>query len=174
MQIPVPVAIQGKGQHQWGPFCSARPCTLEAAYHWAPSQLSLPFSAEPFALRLVDGPRACSGRLEVQHDGEWGTVCDDHWAMPNAEVVCRELGCGQAEPVSQLVWERTRFRQGTGRIWLDDVRCKGEEKTLQNCAHRIWGYHDCSHREDISVVCQVRAHSQGDMALPGFWKRSEP
>nr|XP_014433998.1 CD5 antigen-like [Pelodiscus sinensis] len=109
---------------------------------------------EPFALRLVDGPGRCAGRLEVQYDGEWGTVCDDHWSNSSADVVCRELGCGLAEPVAPKLKDRPRFGKATGRIWLDDVRCKGTEKTLQNCAHHVWGYHDCTHHEDISVVCQ--------------------
>uniref|UniRef100_K7FTP9 Soluble scavenger receptor cysteine-rich domain-containing protein SSC5D n=1 Tax=Pelodiscus sinensis TaxID=13735 RepID=K7FTP9_PELSI len=110
-------------------------------------------ASEPFALRLVDGPGRCAGRLEVQYDGEWGTVCDDHWSNSSADVVCRELGCGLAEPVAPKLKDRPRFGKATGRIWLDDVRCKGTEKTLQNCAHHVWGYHDCTHHEDISVVC---------------------
>ncbi|XP_074926606.1 CD5 antigen-like [Chelonoidis abingdonii] len=110
---------------------------------------------EPFALQLVNGPSKCSGRLEVWYDGVWGTVCDDDWSETNAQVVCRELGCGPAEPLAPKLQDRPRFGQGTGKIWLDDIRCKGTEKTLQNCAHRFWSYHDCTHREDISVVCQM-------------------
>ncbi|XP_039365574.1 deleted in malignant brain tumors 1 protein-like isoform X2 [Mauremys reevesii] len=109
---------------------------------------------EPFSLRLVDGPGNCSGRLEVRYDGVWGTVCDDDWSETNAQVVCRELGCGPTKPLAPKLQDRPRFGQGTGKIWLDDIRCKGTEKTLQNCAHRFWGYHNCTHQEDISVVCQ--------------------
>ncbi|EOA95621.1 CD5 antigen-like, partial [Anas platyrhynchos] len=87
---------------------------------------------EPFGLRLSGGPGRCAGRLEVQRNGSWGTVCDDGWSAANAAVVCQELGC---------------------RIWLDDVRCRGQEGTLQDCAHRAWGYHDCTHDEDVGVVC---------------------
>lgn len=32
------------------------------------------------------------GRLEVIHEGEVGTVCDDGWTDTNCEVVCRSLG----------------------------------------------------------------------------------
>ncbi|KAM7079685.1 CD5 antigen-like [Ciconia maguari] len=109
---------------------------------------------EPFQLRLVGGPGRCAGRLEVNHAGQWGTVCDDGWNGTNAVVVCRELGCGAAGAVGDLPRGRPRFGSGAGRIWLDDVRCRGQEGTLQDCAHRAWGRHDCTHQEDISVVCQ--------------------
>jgi len=120
---------------------------------WGWRHTGLP--AEPFQMRLAGGPSRCAGRLEVSRNGQWGTVCDDGWSGRNADVVCRELGCGTAEAVGDLPRERPRFGPGAGRIWLDDVRCRGQEGTLRDCAHRAWGRHDCTHREDIGVVCQV-------------------
>ncbi|NWH22132.1 CD5L protein, partial [Grus americana] len=109
--------------------------------------------AEPFQLRLVGGPGHCAGRLEVNRAGQWGTVCDDGWSQTNAAVVCRELGCGAAGTVGDLPQGRPHFGPGTGRIWLDDVHCRGQEGSLQDCAHRTWGRHDCTHQEDVGVVC---------------------
>jgi len=43
-------------------------------------------------VRLVGGTSARVGRLEVLHNGVWGTVCGDYFSDDAARVVCTMLG----------------------------------------------------------------------------------
>jgi len=45
-----------------------------------------------FTVRLVGGPSSHEGRLELNYDGVWGTVCDDGFTDAEATVACSSLG----------------------------------------------------------------------------------
>uniref|UniRef100_A0A3B4D4W5 SRCR domain-containing protein n=1 Tax=Pygocentrus nattereri TaxID=42514 RepID=A0A3B4D4W5_PYGNA len=103
----------------------------------------------PDEIRLVNGESRCCGRVEIQHNGQWGTVCDDDWDINDAEVVCREMGCGKAVSAPHSA----HFGQGSEPILLDNVGCSGTESNLTQCSHRGFGTHNCGHQEDAGVVC---------------------
>ena len=100
-------------------------------------------------IRLVDGTDRCSGRVEVMHGGQWGTVCDDDWDLRDAEVVCRATDCGTVQTAKTNGF----FGPGQGNIWLDDVSCLGNETSLMHCRHAPVGENNCGHGEDAGVVC---------------------
>ena len=102
-------------------------------------------------LRLVDGSSQFEGRLEVFHNGDWGTVCDDSFGIVDANVVCRQLGYGSALEVHSNAF----YGEGSfdSRIWLDDVDCDGNEDSIDQCRHTTWGNHNCGHDEDVGIRC---------------------
>uniref|UniRef100_A0A8B9Y075 SRCR domain-containing protein n=1 Tax=Bos mutus grunniens TaxID=30521 RepID=A0A8B9Y075_BOSMU len=103
-------------------------------------------------VRLKDGDHCCEGRVEVKHQGEWGTVDDLNWSMEEAAVVCRQLGCGSATDAPK----RAHFGPGIGPIWFPYIYCKGPESAIMECSyppvkdHRPEGN---SHDKDVGAVC---------------------
>ncbi|XP_076138892.1 HHIP-like protein 1 [Alosa pseudoharengus] len=91
------------------------------------------------------------GRVEIFVRGEWGTVCDDLFDSKAAAVVCRQLGF----PYALRVAKRAELGAAAADvpILLDDVECDGTEKTLLDCRHARVGKNNCSHQEDVGVVC---------------------
>ena len=105
-------------------------------------------------LRLVGGNRPGEGRVEIFHNGNWGTVCDDKWDINDAQVVCREHRYG----VALSAPPGAHFGSGHGQIWLDDVQCQGNEISIVDCQHAGWGIENCGHSEDASVICSSKYH----------------
>ncbi|XP_065913209.1 scavenger receptor cysteine-rich domain-containing group B protein-like isoform X2 [Dysidea avara] len=99
-------------------------------------------------IRLVGGSSIYEGRVEVCHNGEWGTVCDDSWSISDGIVACHQLGYSFVRVTTSAF-----FGQGTGAIWLDNLSCRGSETRLIDCNHNGFGIHDCFHSEDAGLVC---------------------
>ena len=107
-----------------------------------------PTSAAP-TVRLVDGNVASEGRVELYHNGSWGTICGDNWDARDAHVVCQSLGYVGARDAPLHAY----FGEGKLPILLDDVNCEGDENSIFDCRHPPYYTHDCLHSQDASAIC---------------------
>lgn len=91
-------------------------------------------------IRLVDGTSYNNGRLELEWNGQWGTVCDrnyyHYWSSKTIDVACRHLGF--------LGGKRSyHYRGPSGPIWIRSVSCNGKEESLWQCNYRGIGQTGC-------------------------------
>ncbi|XP_077681456.1 scavenger receptor cysteine-rich domain-containing protein SCART1-like [Eretmochelys imbricata] len=129
--------------------------------------------------RLVNGSTACSGRVEIQVLGAWGTLCDSRLDLPDANVLCRQLDCGFAVSNPGGGY----FGKGTGSVWTDTFHCKGTETHLGHCPVTALGASQCSHNNDAGVICsghyeslrllngESRCDGRVEISLRGVWGR---
>ncbi|XP_041481622.1 deleted in malignant brain tumors 1 protein-like isoform X1 [Lytechinus variegatus] len=104
-------------------------------------------------VRLLNGDSPSEGRVEVYHDGQWGTVCESYWGINETRVLCRSLGF----PGTLAYFPDAYFGEGTGDILLMVRSCDGDEDSIFDCCHYGLGYHDrdrCGHYADVGVRCQ--------------------
>ena len=102
-------------------------------------------------LTSLDGAGSNGGRLEVYHNGQWGTVCSHGWTDTESSVVCKELGYSTG----------TQFKGDTYTgcnisVLAADVHCNGEETTFQECIHGWDAHgemHNCSAFEAVGIIC---------------------
>ncbi|XP_067881165.1 deleted in malignant brain tumors 1 protein-like [Heterodontus francisci] len=100
-------------------------------------------------LRLVGGMDRCSGRVEVLHGHQWGTLCDLYFDLEDAKVVCEHLQCGAVNSIPG----GARFGKGTGAVWKENYRCLGNETRLWDCPVSSWEQFCFSHENDAGVIC---------------------
>ena len=108
-------------------------------------------------VRLVDDVantvNGSQGRVEINYNGVWGTICDSYWGIRDAEVVCRQLGYRYALNATR----DASFGQGTGDIYLALVDCRGNETEIAYCPSLPLGdYFYCAHPDDAGVVCSSK------------------
>jgi deleted-in-malignant-brain-tumors protein 1 len=110
-------------------------------------------------------PLKSQGRVEVCHNSQWGTVCDDFWGTNDAKVACYQLGFSKDGATS---YSRAAFGQGYGPIYLDNLGCSSAETSLFSCPSNGVGSHNCGHNEDAGARCNgeiTTSCTNGDVML---------
>ena len=97
----------------------------------------------------LNGTSTLEGRVEICINNAWGTVCSNRFSSSDAQVICRSLGYPFSDSYSIPLSETS---QGNGPIFLDELECAGNERSVLDC-HYVIGVHSCSHDQDIAVRC---------------------
>jgi len=109
------------------------------------------FSAD--SVRLVNGTSLCSGRLEVKSDPSnpsWSSVCEADFDQQDAQVVCKQLGCG-----APSVLQAALYGEGEAPMGTKEFQCGGHESALQNCSSAS-ERNTCTPGRAVGLTCSGR------------------
>ena len=105
---------------------------------------------------LVGWNQSNAGLLVIEHIGVNGTVCDDSFDLADGDVVCHMLGYSHALEVLGgfgFYFDERRQDSNLGPVWIDDLQCRGNETSIEECTFPGWGITDCLHYEDVYLIC---------------------
>ncbi|XP_036001861.1 scavenger receptor cysteine-rich type 1 protein M130 [Fundulus heteroclitus] len=100
------------------------------------------------SVRLVNSSNHCSGRLELKTNQSWSTVCEKEFDMQDAEVACRELGCG-----SPVILQGALFGGEKVPLKRREFHCEGNELVLQECKSSDSARKPCSPENILGLTC---------------------
>ncbi|XP_029905465.1 scavenger receptor cysteine-rich type 1 protein M130-like [Myripristis murdjan] len=100
------------------------------------------------SVRLMNGNSLCSGRVEVKSNQSWSSVCEDDFDHQDAQVVCRELGCG-----APSVLQGALYGEGEAPVWSKEFQCEGTESALLHCRSSGSARNSCSPGKAVGLTC---------------------
>ena len=108
-------------------------------------------------MRLVGGRDNSEGRLEVNNEEVWGTVCSDGFDRNDANVVCKYLGRPGVEEVYSAADIQNIQSAQDSPIWLSDLECTGQEDNPFTCSQKVMKHHtNCDHNQDVAIRCSSK------------------
>ena len=135
-------------QHINAVYCSSEPKILE-------SITNIHFSG--MMMKLVGGRDNSEGRLEVNNEKVWGTVCSDGFDRNDANVVCKYLGRPGVEEVYSAADIPNIESAQDSPIWLSDLECTGQENNPFLCSNEVMKHHtNCDHNQDVAIRCSSK------------------
>ncbi|XP_033107645.1 scavenger receptor cysteine-rich type 1 protein M130-like [Anneissia japonica] len=122
---------------------------------------------EEIKLRLAMREKVEQGRVEIYHNGRWGTICDRDWTISDANIVCKTfLGTHAID-----VYKSTQDDHEDGHpIFISDITCTGKEDTILDCSFNgLEDVHDCSHIDEVWVDCETNVVIAGGQNMSASW-----
>uniref|UniRef100_A0A8C7KBU7 SRCR domain-containing protein n=1 Tax=Oncorhynchus kisutch TaxID=8019 RepID=A0A8C7KBU7_ONCKI len=105
-------------------------------------------SFSPESVRLVNGSGLCSGRVEVKSNQSWASVCEADFDQQDAELVCRDVGCG-----APAALQGGLYGGGGGQTWDKEFQCKGNESLLLDCDTSDRKNNTCLPGNAVGLTC---------------------
>ncbi|KAK2503945.1 hypothetical protein MC885_018540 [Smutsia gigantea] len=138
---------EGQEPELWA--CPRVPCPGGTCHHRG--AVHVVCSAYTEVRLMTNGTSQCEGQVEMNIFGHWKTLCASHWDVANANVVCRQLGCGVAISAPK----GAHPAEGGDRIWKARFHCSGAESFLWSCPVTALGAPGCPHGDTASVICSA-------------------
>ncbi|XP_033625847.1 scavenger receptor cysteine-rich domain superfamily protein-like isoform X2 [Asterias rubens] len=113
-------------------------------------------------VRLTNGPHPNQGIVEVEYNGQWGTICDEGWDDIDAQVICRQLGFGDVFLTLDRYDTKELYESSEGVVLFYNVGCHGSEKNLSDCYYGVPRYSRCFNDDAVSVICESEEYPSID------------
>lgn len=100
----------------------------------------------------MEGGNEQYGRVQASVHGIWGSLCDNYWDNKDADVFCRQMGYNTGE-----AYYGKYKTDNYGTIWEVNLRCLGDEDSLNMCVHEGWknvtSMQCMNHKDSAGVFC---------------------
>ncbi|KAI4824269.1 hypothetical protein KUCAC02_012792, partial [Chaenocephalus aceratus] len=115
--------------------------------------------ADEDRLILIDGSNPCEGIIQLYHDNKLGYIGDKHWSEKTEDVVCKSTQCGKGNGSTQEPAMRP-----LDKVWLNEVKCKGDESHLGECTHPGFGISQF----DTGTLRKIQCSNKIKISLDGY------
>uniref|UniRef100_A0A672JM39 SRCR domain-containing protein n=1 Tax=Salarias fasciatus TaxID=181472 RepID=A0A672JM39_SALFA len=157
---PTDVSVQSMWRINSGCFQSGSDLSNCVVQLRSPHTLKLTCSE---SVRLLNGSSRCSGRLQVKtnpSDQTWSSVCEADLDLQDAQVVCRELGCGAPSVLQGALYGDVQTPR-----WSPEFQCGGHESALLDCRSSGSARSSCSPGKAAGLTCSGRRGAAASTAL---------
>ncbi|WAQ98419.1 AGRL3-like protein [Mya arenaria] len=102
-----------------------------------------------------NGPR---GTFEIYHNGQWGTVCEQHFMESDARIVCRLAGYEFDDNEDRQI----DINSGNTIVWIHGLDCLRNGGNIAECIDKDGNGHrqTCASDQAVSANCAVSSSTR--------------
>lgn len=117
---------------------------------------TMPVNGTVSKIRLVGGKSSREGRLQVQINDQWGTVCNHGWTIHSAALACQQMGWVLNPEDWDLKSDEIPSVGSEHPILLSNVRCDPLDTDVTSCKlseGTDMMHNSCTHEDDVGLKC---------------------